>query len=47
MEKEYKITAQGSLGILALGHIGLRKWRAVVAEGNKKRQEKKNDKKEK
>jgi hypothetical protein len=47
MSKEYKITEQGSLGLLALGHIGLRKWREVVAEEKKKRQEKKNDKKEK
>jgi hypothetical protein len=30
MEKEYTITAQGSLGLLALGHVGLRKWREVV-----------------
>ncbi|MEY3085247.1 MAG: hypothetical protein RL037_1427 [Bacteroidota bacterium] len=47
MSKEYKITEQGSLGLLALGHIGLRKWREVVAEEKKKRLEKKNDKKEK
>lgn len=32
MEKEYKITSQGSLGLLALGHIGLRKWRQVVEQ---------------
>ena len=30
MEKEYQITSQGSLGLLALGHIGIRKWREVV-----------------
>lgn len=32
MEKEYKITSQGSLGLLALGHVGLRKWREVVEQ---------------
>lgn len=47
MAKEYKITSQGSLGLLALGHIGLRKWREAVAQENKKIQDKKNDKKEK
>jgi hypothetical protein len=47
MAKEYKITSQGSLGLLALGHIGLRKWREVVAQENKKIQQKKNDKTEK
>ena len=26
-EKIYSITAEGSLGILALGDIGLKKWR--------------------
>jgi hypothetical protein len=30
MKKEYQITSQGSLGLLALGHVGLRKWREVV-----------------
>jgi hypothetical protein len=30
MGKEYKITPQGSLGILALGHVGLRLWRKEV-----------------
>jgi len=30
MEKEYQITSQGSLGLLALGHVGIRKWREVV-----------------
>lgn len=28
--KEYKITPQGSLGILALGSVGIKKWREVV-----------------
>jgi len=38
MEKEeYIITPQGSLGLLALGHIGIQKWRDVVkAEKEKK-----------
>jgi hypothetical protein len=27
MENEYKITSQGSLGLLALGHIGILKWK--------------------
>jgi hypothetical protein len=27
MGKEYKITPQGSLGLLALGHIGILKWK--------------------
>ncbi|MFM7682795.1 MAG: hypothetical protein ACKO7P_08620 [Bacteroidota bacterium] len=43
MRKEYKITEQGSLGLLALGHIGLRKWREVVAEEKKKRAQEKKD----
>lgn len=43
MAKEYKITEQGSLGLLALGHVGLRKWREVVAEEKKKRAQEKKD----
>lgn len=35
MSKEYKITKQGSLGLLALGHIGIIKWREVVNESKK------------
>lgn len=27
--QEFKITPQGSLGVLALGAVGLRKWREV------------------
>lgn len=27
MSKEYKITAEGSLGVLALGDVGLKLWR--------------------
>lgn len=30
--QEVKITPQGSLGILALGAVGLRKWREVRDE---------------
>jgi hypothetical protein len=33
---EYKITAQGSLGLMALGHIGLRAWREEVKKKKKK-----------
>jgi hypothetical protein len=43
MEKEeYIITPQGSLGILALGHIGLRKWREVVKIEKAKKESSKN-----
>ena len=38
-EDEYKIDAQGSLGLLALGDIGLQLWRKEVkkkAESKKK-----------
>ena len=44
--KEYKITAHGSLGILALGHVGLRAWREVAKKDDKKArgsQKKKNE----
>ena len=30
--EEYTLTAQGSIGILALGSIGIRKWREVAKE---------------
>ena len=44
MEKEYKITSQGSLGLLALGHIGIRKWReAIEQEKNETRNSAKNN----
>ncbi len=33
---EYKITAQGSLGLRALGHVGLRAWREEVKKMKKK-----------
>lgn len=45
-KKEVKVTAQGSLGILALGSKGVRIWRKAVEEEKKnKRNDKKNDKK--
>jgi len=45
--KEFKITPQGSLGILALGAVGLRKWREVRDEHRAKmKQQKKEDGKE-
>lgn len=37
MGKEYKITSQGSLGLLALGHIGLRLWRQEVEKSKKEK----------
>ena len=46
-KREIKITAQGSLGILALGSEGIRLWRKAVAEESKKgqpEQKKKNEK---
>ena len=33
---EFKITEKGSLGLLAYGDIGLRAWRKVKKEFNKK-----------
>jgi hypothetical protein len=36
MKKEYKITTQGSLGLLALGHIGLRLWRQEIEKAKEK-----------
>ena len=45
-KKEVKVTAQGSLGILALGAEGIRIWRKAVEDEKKnKRNAKKNDKK--
>jgi hypothetical protein len=32
MSKEYTITPQGSLGLLALGHVGIKRWKEVVAQ---------------
>lgn len=34
--KEFKIPVEGSLGILALGDIGLRAWRQVKKEHHTK-----------
>ena len=31
-EEEFTLTAQGSIGILALGSVGIRKWREVAKE---------------
>ena len=36
MSKDYKITSQGSLGILALGHVGLRLWRQEIEKTKEK-----------
>lgn len=38
--KEYIVTPQGSLGLLALGHIGIKKWREAI-NANKKNQDSK------
>ena len=45
-EKKYKITKQGSLGLLALGHIGLKQWREVVEREKKKEEQATSDKNE-
>jgi hypothetical protein len=45
MKKEYKLTSQGSLGLLALGHIGLRLWRQEI-EKTKERQVKQTESKD-
>ena len=37
MEKKYKLTPQGSLSVLALGHIGLRLWRQEVEKSKKEK----------
>lgn len=34
-KKEFKVTAEGSLGILALGAAGIRLWRKAIAEKEK------------
>lgn len=47
MGKEYQITKQGSLGLLALGHIGLLKWREVLNDKKKDSLNKKDDDKRK
>jgi hypothetical protein len=50
MSKEYKITPQGSLGILALGHVGLRLWRHEIEKSKQeitKHNKSKDDQKQK
>jgi hypothetical protein len=50
MSKDYKITSQGSLGILALGHVGLRLWRQEIEKAKQeqtKQSDLKNDQKQK
>ncbi|MEY4603047.1 MAG: hypothetical protein RIT43_339 [Bacteroidota bacterium] len=34
-KKEFKVTAEGSLGILALGAVGIRLWRQAKEEKEK------------
>jgi hypothetical protein len=35
----FKVTEKGSLGLLALGDIGIRAWREVKKEANQKRKD--------
>lgn len=42
--KEYIITPQGSLGILALGHLGIRKWREIIQLEKDKKENNQNKK---
>ena len=44
--QEVKITPQGSLGVLALGSVGLRKWREIRDEHRANLKEQKEDGKE-
>ena len=34
-KKVYNLTPEGSLGILALGDVGIEKWREVIAQKEK------------
>ena len=43
-ENIYTATPQGSLGLLALGHIGLIKWREAMANSKSKEKKPKNAK---
>jgi hypothetical protein len=43
-EKIYTATPQGSLGILALGHIGLIKWREAIENSKSTKKNPKNAK---
>ena len=45
-EKNYSITAEGSLGLLALGDLGLQKWREQRKKEGKDPYDKLKDKKE-
>lgn len=38
-QKEYIVTEHGSLGLLALGHIGIRLWKKAVQEAKNKKNE--------
>jgi hypothetical protein len=38
MSEEYKVTPQGSLGLLALGHLGVKAWRNAIQEAKKERE---------
>jgi len=42
--KDYIVTPQGSLGILALGHLGIRKWREIVQKEKDKKEKNQNQK---
>lgn len=42
-EAKFELTPQGSLGILALGSVGIRKWREVVNEAKASRKKKKDE----
>jgi len=35
--KPYTITEHGSLGVLALGHIGIKLWKKAIQEAKEKR----------
>lgn len=43
-EKIYTATPQGSLGLLALGHIGLIKWREAIENSKNSKKNPKNAK---
>ena len=43
-EKIYTATPQGSLGLLALGHIGLIKWREAIENSKSEKKNPKNAK---
>ncbi len=39
-KKEFKVTHEGSLGVLALGAVGLKLWRQAVEENKKAKKSK-------